>query len=397
MKKTHTYHGVTPLASFARALAATKPDFIIPGDDLATRHLHRLYHRERNRGKAGGSICALVERSLGAPEAFPVVFARTAFIEAARTAGIRAPETRVINSANDLGQWIARMGFPTVLKANGTSGGEGIRIVNTLEEAECAFGALQNPSVLAVAGQAKRAVLEQDKTFVWPSLLRRPCVVNAQAFIAGREATSVLACWKGTVLAALHFEVLSELYPAGPASVLRLIEHPEISSAAEKIVRRLNLSGMHGLDFMIEEHTGNAYLIEINPRATQGGHLALGPGRDLPAALYAAVSGKAVQAAPKATENDTIALFPHECMKNPWSAFLRSGYHDVPWEEPELLSVCAHARRRHRGWYPQQKWIPDFSADRPSVRAERAPKQSSESAFGGPAVDPWARGGHTGM
>jgi len=397
MKKSHTYHGLTPLASFAHAIAATKPDFIIPGDDLATRHLHRLYHRERGRGKAGGSICALVERSLGAPEAFPVVFARTAFMEVARTAGIRAPETRVINSANDLGQWIARMGFPTVLKANGTSGGEGVRIVNTLEEAERAFAVLQTPSVLAVAGQAKRAVLEQDKTFVWPSLLRRPCVVNAQAFVAGREATSVLACWNGTVLAALHFEVLSELYPAGPASVLRLIEHAEISSAAEKIVRRLNLSGMHGLDFMIEEQTGNAYLIEINPRATQGGHLPLGPGRDLPAALYAAVAGKAVQAAPKATENDTIALFPHECMKNPWSAFLRSGYHDVPWEEPELLSVCAHARRKHRGWYPQQKWIPDFPGDRPSVRIESAQKPSGESAFSGPIVDSCARGVHTGM
>ena len=61
---------------------------------------------------------------------------------------------------------------------------------------------------------------------------------------------------------------------------------------------------------MLEAHTGNAHLIEINPRATQVGHLALGPGRDLPAALYAALSGICPPAAPKVTENDTIALFP---------------------------------------------------------------------------------------
>ena len=34
---------------------------IVPGDDLATRHLHSLYDRERRRGKAGAPICDLIE------------------------------------------------------------------------------------------------------------------------------------------------------------------------------------------------------------------------------------------------------------------------------------------------------------------------------------------------
>ena len=61
---------------------------------------------------------------------------------------------------------------------------------------------------------------------------------------------------------------------------------------------------------MLEEQTGSPYLIEVNPRATQVGHLTLGPGRDLPAAFYAALTGEAIQEAPKVTENRTIALFP---------------------------------------------------------------------------------------
>src|SRR2546427_8309941 len=202
------------------------------------------------------------------------------------------------------------MVFPTVLTQDGTRGGGGVRVAHTMGGPEKPYRRLQAPPLLARA--AKRALVDQDKTLVWPSLLRRRSVVNAQAFVPGREATSTVACWKGAVLAGLHFEVLNKRSSAGPATVMRLMENAEMSGVAEKIARRLNLSGVHGLDFMLEADTGNAYLIEINPRCTQDGHLTLGPGRDLPAALYAAVSEQTVQPAPKLTEKDTIALFQHE-------------------------------------------------------------------------------------
>jgi Carbamoyl-phosphate synthase L chain, ATP binding domain len=359
VRRTHTYHGLQPLMSFAKAIAATKPDFIVPGDDLATMHLHRLHQREQLRGKAGASVCALIERSLGPAESFPIVYARTVFMEVAQEEGIRVPKTRVIMDVNVLRDWIAQMGFPTVLKANGSSGGDGVRIVHTLEEAEHAFRALQAPPFLARA--TKRALVNQDRTLVWPALLRRRSVVNAQALVAGREATSTIACWKGAVLAGLHFEVLKKADSAGHATVMRLIENAEMSTAVEKIARRLNLSGLHGIDFMLETQTGNAYLIEINPRSTQVGHLTLGPGRDLPAALYAAISGEAVQPARKVTENDTIALFPQEWIRDSASSFLRSGYHDVPWEEPELVRACVSSRRTQSAWYSQDNRIQALS------------------------------------
>jgi len=172
--------------------------------------------------------------------------------------------------------------------------------------------------------------------------------------VVGQEATSTIFCWQGAVLAALHFAVLKKVRPTGHATVLRLIEHPEMSAAAEKVARRLNLSGCHGLDFMLEAHTGNAYLIEINPRITQVGHLALGPGHDLPAALYAALSGSPIQEAPKVTEKDTVALFPQEWIRDPESEFLRSGYHDVPWEEPALVSDSIRMSQTQRDWYVKQ-------------------------------------------
>ena len=93
-----------------------------------------------------------------------------------------------------------------------------------------------------------------------------------------------------------------------------------MAAAAKKIASRLQLSGLHGSIFL-EADTGNAHLIELNPRATQVGHLTLGPGRDLPAALFAAVTGQYVQEAPKITENETIALFPQEWIRNPKSPY----------------------------------------------------------------------------
>lgn len=340
VRQAYAYRGLMPLTSFADAIAASQPDLIVPGDDLATLHLHHLHQREGNDSDVG----RLIERSLGVPESFATVYARAAFMELAGESGIRVPKTEVIENLSALKNWVGRMGLPTVLKANGTSGGDGIRVVRTLEEAERAFRALEAPPVLPRA--VKRAVVDHDKTLLLPWLIRQRSVVNTQEFVSGREATSAVACWQGSVLASLHFEVVHKRDSAGPSSVVRLIENAEMSAATEEMVARLNLSGLHGFDFMLEAHTGNAYLIEINPRATQVGHLTLGRGRDLPAALYAAVSEQALQPAPRVTENDTIALFPQEWIRDPKSPFLRSAYHDVPWDEPKLLHSCVRLRRK---------------------------------------------------
>ncbi len=346
VRRTHSYHGLMPLMSLAKAIRSARPDLIVPGDDLSTHQLHHLYCREKSRGADGVAICALIERSFGAPESFPVVYERATFMRMAGDEGIRTPKTAVVGNLEDLRRLAAEIGFPAVVKADGTSGGVGVRIVQTLEEAESAFRTLQTPPLLARA--AKRAIVDHDKTLIWPSLLRRRSVGSVQSWIEGGEATSTVACWQGKVLAELHFEVINKRSSSGPATVMRWIDHPEMSSAVGKMVRRLGLSGLHGFDFMIEARTGNAYLIEINPRTTQVGHLTLGAGRDLPAALCAVLAGSTVEAAPKLTEKDTVVLFPQEWMRDPGSAFLSSGYHDVPWEEPELLRACVQHARKQR-------------------------------------------------
>ena len=348
VKRNYRYDGLTPLRSFSQAIDASRPNIIVPGDDLAVKHLHELHQSAQSRSPMG-TVQALIENSLGDPQSFPLVFARAEFMELARAQGIRGPKTEVIAGGDDLKRWAADTGFPIVLKANETSGGDGVRIAHTLEEAERAFQRLASPPLLARA--LKRALLDRDSTLVAQSLLRRRSLVNAQVYVAGSEATSAVACWRGTVLASLHFQVIKKAQSAGHATVVRLIEHSEMTCAVEQIVRRLGLSGLHGFDFMLEASTGNAHLIEINPRSTQVGHLTLGPGHDLPAALYAALSGEASKPVAKLTENCTIALFPQEWIRDAASPYLRSAYHDVPWEETLLTRACVLSQRKQSAWY----------------------------------------------
>ena len=351
-RRSHIYNGIRPLGSFGSAIRAASPDLIVPGDDLATKHLHRLHDLGMGRECDGAMICALIERSLGAHENFPIVFARAPFLELARELGLRAPFTEVIRGSDDLRTWASDTGFPLVLKSNGTSGGDGVKIVHNLEEAERAFRSLAAPPLLARA--AKRTLLDRDSTLLAPSLLRRRSVVNAQVFIRGHEATSAIVCWNGAVLASLHFDVIHKAKPTGHATVLRTFDNDEMSAAVERLVDRLHLSGFYGFDFMLDAETGNAHLIEINPRSTQAGHLTLGLGRDLPAALYATVTGEVIKPAPKTTDNDIIALFPQEWIRDAASPVLRSGYHDVPWQEPGLVRACVLSHRTQRAWYSSQ-------------------------------------------
>lgn len=364
VRKIFPYDGFAPTTSFADAIEDGNPDLVIPGDQYAVECLHRVYDRARQCEKSGESVCTLIETSLGPYKSFPVVRARAALMQLAEQESIRIPRTTVVENLSDLKRCADEFLFPFVLKSDGSSSGEGVRVVRTPLEAKRAFRILESPpSALRVA---KRALIDRDVRSVVPALLRQRRRVNAQEFHDGRDATSLALCWKGEVLASLHFEVVKKQYKNGPASVIRRINIPELDTAIAKLTDRLELSGFQGFDFLLEKQSGNPYLIEMNPRPTQVGHLTLGHARDLPAALYAAITGTPLEEGPKTTDNDTIALFPQEWMRNPSSVFLRTAYHDIPWEEPELIREGTRQSRGWSSWYRESKWATLFFADRHS-------------------------------
>jgi hypothetical protein len=353
---TFLYARFSPLDSLTKAIEATKPDIVIPCDDLAVRDLHELYSSKRARSASEVDLLALIARSLGPPESYSIVDSRYMLFKIAREEGILTPETTAISCPDDLQHLFACQPFPWVLKVDGSTGGSGVRIAATLAEARNCFADFRRSTGLLRFARRLTGNRNSFSAMRWQDVVWgiRPALIT-QRFIHGRSANCAVFCWNGEVLAGVGCEVVSEQLSLGPASVVRLVDNSDMMDAAAKIARRLSLSGFIGLDFIIEEGTGSAFLIEMNPRCTQHCHLRLGKGRDMVEALSAVLKGKRPSEHEPITQNSLIAYFPQALLSG--SNFLSSSYHDVPVDEPELirelLLEMLHTRSDRPGGRPQ--------------------------------------------
>jgi hypothetical protein len=343
VERIHRYRGLDSLGALKSAIVASRPDIIVPCDDGVVWQLHALHAQNPE-------LRPLIEYSLGSPEMYATIRSRAGVLQAAAELGIRTPATAALASEDELGKWCN--GSSAVLKADGTWGGSGVEIAHSPGEALAAYRRLAKPQGAGVTW--KRLLVNRDPFAVWSWRNREAPLVTIQQFIAGRPANTMLACWKGEVLSSVTVEVICAQGATGAATVVRLIRNPEIERASRLLAQRLMLSGFHGLDFILEEGTGTAYLIELNPRCTQLGHLRLPGQGDLVGALVAALRGENPRADGDAILSDTIlsdtvlsntvAFFPQAFLGNPRNPYLRRGYHDVPWEEPGLFRELLRER-----------------------------------------------------
>jgi len=333
LRQAFAYSALRPLESLASAIRSVSPIRVIPCDDRAVHHLYELHAHARRQGPPGYFAAETIESSLGPPESYSVVADRYKLLQAASGEGIRVAPTCTLSTLEDLEEWLAGRTGPCVLKASGTEGGYGIRIAQNPGEARKSFHDLKR--LLATPRVFKRLIVNRDP--FWLRLWWRnstPMVVG-QAYIHGQPANCAVVCREGRVLAGIAVEVVCASGPTEPAMVVRVVDHPEMLCAAERIAHRLHLSGFFGLDFIIEARTGAAYLIEMNPRITPQCHLRLGKGRDMVGALMAQLSEKPVLETPPVTRNHLIAYFPQASSAR--SEFVQSSFQDVPSDEPELV------------------------------------------------------------
>ncbi|HLK47845.1 MAG TPA: ATP-grasp domain-containing protein [Bryobacteraceae bacterium] len=325
VQQVFRYDPFGPLRSLRNAIHATAPQMIIPCDDRAVEHVHELYRTVMREERAG--ITTLIERSLGPADSYPITSSRRRLLQIAREEGIAVPDTQPIRTLGDCDALNAEK-YPWVLKADGTWGGRGVNIAVGRRAARRAFLRLRR--IFGLTRVMKRIVFDRD--LFWRR--SRPAII-AQQYIRGIPANCAAVCWRGQVLAGSAVEVLSAGGNTKPATVVRVIQSPEMITATIKIARRLGLSGFFGLDFMIEKASGIPYLIEMNPRCTPLCHLRLGNGSDLIGALAAELRGQQDAGAPPVTGKDIIAYFPQALQEH--RKLLEASYLDIPYEEPELI------------------------------------------------------------
>lgn len=329
--RRHPYRALGAQAALRAAIDKAKPQILIPCDDRVAAQLHQLAATDRtpDAGYAG-----LIARSLGPPEIYPRLYARSDIMDLARAAGVRRPETAPARDHAALLAWLEEHGYPAVIKSDGSWGGAGVAVVENAGQAVRAFDRLRAPpGVLRVA---KRLLVDRDASLVEPWLLSRRPAISVQAFIPGPAANAAAACLDGEVLAVVCVEVVRSQSATGPATVVNVVDHPEMAAAVTRMVRRLRLSGLCGFDFVLGPD--GVCLIEINPRATPTCHLIAADGRDPVSALLAALQGRQPPVARTDPAAGLVALFPQEMTRDRCSPFLETAHHDVPWRWPELVA-----------------------------------------------------------
>jgi len=323
------YRGIRSLKCLRRYISEWQPDMVIPCDDGVVGQLHELHRQEP-------AMRNLIERSIGSPDGYAVVGSRLQLLSTAAGLGIRVPRTVRVSNAQDLVDWHSNSDAISVLKVDGESGGNGVRVSRSLDESSAAWRELRTRPTAAHAW--KRLAIDRDPLATWVRSNAGVREVTIQEFIAGRPANSMLLCRDGAVIVQASALVVASDGPTGAATIIRPVSDRRMALAGELLAAKLHLSGFCGLDFMVEATTGNPYLIEMNPRCTQLGHLEFAGQGSLAAALCADMKGEPVSSPLHPIRPGTIALFPQAFAKiAAQSPHLDSSYHDIPWEEPRLV------------------------------------------------------------
>jgi hypothetical protein len=343
LERIERYRGVGSLSCLSETIKSLTPDIVIPCDDGVVAQLHMLHESDP-------SIRDVIEASLGDPSSFPIVRSRRRLLHAAAALGISVPETRRVRGQEDLAFWHQQIADAAVLKVDGESGGNGVRICKSLADSLTAWREFAAPQGLATGW--KRLAVDRDPLALWSREHRRGQEITAQRVIRGQPANTMAVCRDGQLLAQVSVVVLSSEGPTGAATTIRRTQEPRMAQAAALLAERLKLTGFFGLDFMIEADSGIPYLIEMNPRATQLGHLEFPDQASLAGAFSAEWRGDLPPAPNNPIPLENVALFPQAVRTlPPRSRPFEGAYLDVPRDQPDLL-----AELKLEPW-PQRRWL----------------------------------------
>ncbi|HEY0784356.1 MAG TPA: ATP-grasp domain-containing protein [Acidobacteriaceae bacterium] len=329
----HPLRAIEPLRSIERAVARSGADFLVPADDLAVWLLHAL-------SRSSPRHAQLVERSMGSAANYGLIRSRHRLLALAGELGIAAPRTEQVRSAAQV-EGVVRgwgTGGPFVIKKDGTWGGGGVAVVGGLGELPERYAALvRRPGLRA---RLKQGVMHADPgAFVTLPELGEP-EMSVQEYVEGVAANAMFACDRGRVLGGVQARVVASKAKTGPALMIQLMDDPRIARAGQLLAESLQLSGFFGLDFILSDAAGGApYLIEMNPRCTQLGHVAVRGQADLAGMLWAAWTGGEAPPAGPAGLSDSIAFYPQALEWAAGSPFLEDARLDVGEEERQVVDA----------------------------------------------------------
>ncbi|MCB8881565.1 ATP-grasp domain-containing protein [Acidisoma cellulosilytica] len=340
-------------------------DLIIALDDMAALCLRAI----ATSVAVSSGLRTLLETSFGSPRGYSAVCSRAELMQVASTLGLRLPRFCVSDDPSVVLQHAAAWGYPAVLKVENTCGGHGVTIARTQDDLRVAMATARG----ATSWKRLRGAMRRK---IWGMAGLTGAVGTSpvlQSYLPGVPAMRTVLAWKGEVLDGVSFVAeQNNPAPTGPSTVVRPIENADMAEASRRLVAALGCSGFVSFDFMLEPATGQASLIELNPRPIGTSHLGRLFGHDLCARLMQCLDERFVPPAPVQSQPpQAVALFPKEIERAPHDlARLRKAgiYHDLPYDEPGVMAAYL---RRLSVIHPQEfpEILRDIGAARAAVSA----------------------------
>lgn len=267
-----------------RVMQDLSPDLVVPTDEPSFQHLRELYAMRSEAGRLRSPIARTIAKSLGDLGSYDRVATTADLQHFAREHGLPVPNSVDIDDEPTLRVLLESVPLPVVLKGDGGWAGSRAQIVRSLEAGVAAYHRVTG------APQVTKLWKEQNKLHRLSDLLQpRLRRVALQQYVDGVAVKRSVACRDGKVLAGVSVEPLD----GGAAFVAKVIRHATMDDVAAFVVKRLNLSGIVGFDFVLEHGTRQPWLIGVKPYATPFAQVAAVGDVGLPDALYGGFAGVA--------------------------------------------------------------------------------------------------------
>jgi predicted ATP-grasp superfamily ATP-dependent carboligase len=258
--------------------------FICPADEGTDQYLHYLEQvldctSARVLITSSDGTIALMRRyrerldrrvrmALANEPALGIAVSKDRTLEIAKRLGLRVPRAVSVRNVSEIEAALLEIGLPAVVKPAQSwawNGQQGVRLA-------C--------EVVTTPDEARRAVEE---------LVHFGGTVLLQQFVSGRRE-SISFLYAHSQVYARYAQWHTHI-SGGQSSLRRSIAiPPDIGDQAERLIREIELEGCSEVEFR-RDATGNAYLMEINPRLWASTEHAIRSGIDFPYLLYQWATG----------------------------------------------------------------------------------------------------------
>jgi len=237
---------------------------------------------------------------------------------------IATPQSLVVAGEAELSEFVGAVGYPVILKLDYGASGMGVLPCENEEELKQHYARAVN----------------------WrPFKPGTRNAITAQKMIPGPTFTTNYFAWRGQMVTA--FSTMRERTHPGRLGLVAIstpIDSRPMRTLARRVIEYFAISGLGSVQMLQDPETGEPMVMEINPRPTPVTYMGEFYGADLIEAMRAILTKQrpTPRTAPRFSK---MAIFPNEWLRDPTSAELRdpSVYHDVPWDEPQLLAAIVRS------------------------------------------------------